>query len=229
MNLLALDTSSIACSAAALAGDAVAERHEERAREHTRIIMPMIAAVLDELDLDADHLDAIVLGNGPGSFIGLRIAASIAQGLAHGAGIGVVPVSSMAAVAAQVIAEEGADRVAVCQDAHMSETYLGLYERDEAGLPRATADERLHGQDEIAELRDAGFVAAGYGWRRYPALLAANERLLAGVSAIEHPRARYLLASGRAAHAKGEAVEPQDLEPAYLRRKVAATPGRGGS
>ncbi|MDH3820726.1 MAG: tRNA (adenosine(37)-N6)-threonylcarbamoyltransferase complex dimerization subunit type 1 TsaB, partial [Gammaproteobacteria bacterium] len=86
MNLLAIDTSSLACSVALRVGDVVIERHEEQAREHTRLLTPMIREVLTESGMHLPHLDAIVLGNGPGSFIGMRIAASVAQGLAHGAG-----------------------------------------------------------------------------------------------------------------------------------------------
>ena len=100
MKLLALDTSSLACSVALEVDGTVIDRHEEQARAHTRLIMPMIRDQLEETSIRPEDLDAIVLGNGPGSFIGMRIAASVAQGLAHGAGLGIVPVSSLAAVAA---------------------------------------------------------------------------------------------------------------------------------
>ena len=83
--LLAIDTSSVACTVAASNGDAVVERHVEQPREHTRLLMPMIREVLNESEIALTDLDAIVLGNGPGSFIGMRIAASVSQGLAHGA------------------------------------------------------------------------------------------------------------------------------------------------
>ena len=78
MKILALDTSSLACSVALQIGDRVVERHAEQEREHTRLLLPMIRAVLDELRVAIGELDAIALGNGPGSFIGMRIAASVA-------------------------------------------------------------------------------------------------------------------------------------------------------
>ena len=87
MKLLAIDTSSVACTVAVSNGDAVIERHVEQPREHTRLLMPMIREVLAESEVALTDLDAIVLGNGPGSFIGMRIAASVSQGLAHGAGL----------------------------------------------------------------------------------------------------------------------------------------------
>ena len=129
MNLLAIDTSSVACSVALQHEGKVSERHEEQAREHTRLLVPMIRELLQESSVELTDLDAIVLGNGPGSFIGMRIAASVAQGLAFGSGLNIVPVSSLAAIAAQVFREHDADEVVVTQDAHMSEVYLGIFRR----------------------------------------------------------------------------------------------------
>ncbi|MDH3620394.1 MAG: tRNA (adenosine(37)-N6)-threonylcarbamoyltransferase complex dimerization subunit type 1 TsaB [Gammaproteobacteria bacterium] len=228
--MLAIDTSSLACSVALRSGSDVIERHEEQAREHTRLLMPMIRAVLTEASLDTEQLDAIVLGNGPGSFIGMRIAASVAQGLAHGAGITIVPVSSLAAVAAQAFDEIAANEVVVAQDAHMNEVYLGAFERGPAGLPVPLLAERLQTQTRIDDL-DASQASirasAGYGWERYPGLAAANEAIIGMRSSVMHPRARYLLALGEAARIDGSEIRPQDLVPAYLRSKVASKPASG--
>lgn len=227
MKLLAIDTSSVACSVALHLGSDVFERHEEEPREHTRILMPMIRSVMQEGRAELGDLDAIVLGNGPGSFIGMRIAASVAQGLAHGAGLNIVPISSLAAVATQVFAETDANAVIVAQDAHMNEVYLGAYRRGDANCPDPIFPERLHGQLPIDELNpdDArGRIAAGFGWQRYPHLAAVNEALFESVSDILHPNARFLLPLGALALQNGEVVDPQDLIPAYLRHKVADKP-----
>lgn len=227
MKLLAIDTSSLACSVAFGDGGVVAERHEELAREHTRLLVPMIRDVMAAAGVDVRHLDAIVLGNGPGSFIGMRIAASVAQGLAHAAGLRIVPASSLAAVAAQVLDETDADEVAVAQDAHMNEVYLGVYCRAQDGLPLPVFPERLHTQAPIDELDGSsagGRVAAGLGWQRYPALAAANEDLISDTSAVLHPRARWLLPLGEAGIAKRLDVSPDEIIPAYLRARVAEKP-----
>jgi len=232
VNLLAIDTSSLACSVALQIAGEVTERHEEKAREHTRLLTPMIRDVLADAGVTTEQLDAIVLGNGPGSFIGMRIAASVAQGLAHGAGIEIVPVSSLAAVAAQVFAESDASEVVVAQDAHMNEVYLGAYERGAGGLPSPLFAERLQTQTLIEELDEAGTsgrVAAGFGWERFPGLAAANTSVIGGSSVILHPRASYLLALGESDLERGAAIRPQDLVPAYLRSKVAQKPGSAGS
>jgi tRNA threonylcarbamoyladenosine biosynthesis protein TsaB len=227
LKLLAIDTSSLACSVALHVGSIVCERHEEQPREHTRLLTPMIRSVLTEADVAVADLDAIVLGNGPGSFIGMRIAASVAQGLAYGAGLNVVPVSSLAAVAAQVFAETDANEAIIAQDAHMNEVYLGAYRRGDANLPEPVFPERLHGQTVIAELEGsdaAGRVAAGFGWQRYPQLAAVNESLLQERLDLLHPRARFLLPLGANSLQLGRFIDPKDIMPAYLRNKVAEEP-----
>lgn len=230
MKLLALDTSSLACSVALHDGASVRARHEEQEREHTQLLVPMIQSVLEEAGFDVPDLDAIVLGNGPGSFIGMRIAASVAQGLAQGANLDIVPVSSLAAVAARVFAETDANEAVIAQDAHMNEVYLCAYQRGDANLPMPMFAECLHGQQVIAELAEseaAGRVAAGFGWQRYPQLAALNKPLIGDFADILYPDARYLLALGAMALQSGESIDPQDLIPAYLRNKVAEKPGHG--
>lgn len=229
MKLLALDTSSIACSVALQNAGRVLVRHAEQPREHTRLLMPMITAVLDEGSVGLADLDAIVLGNGPGSFIGMRIAASVAQGLAFAAGLKIVPVSSLAAVAAQVFAEHDADEVVVTQDAHMHEVYLGIFRAADNSVPEAKGHERLQSCAVIDELQspiDGPRLAAGSGWQRYPELLAANQERFTAVVDIWHPHANYLLPLGRAKLREGGAVSPQEVAPAYLRQKVAQKTAR---
>lgn len=230
MKLLALETSSLACSVALQLDGEVLESYEVQPREHTKLLAPMIREVLRDGDVELAELDAIVLGNGPGSFIGLRIAASVAQGLAHGAGLRIVPVSSLAAVAAEVFAVSDADEAIVAQDAHMNEIYLGAYRRGERDLPEPLFAERLHGHMVIEEL-DAGHAqrraAAGSGWQRYPDLTAMNSALIGGQVDILYPRARFLLAMGGVAFEQGDSIDPSDVVPAYLRHKVAEKPANG--
>jgi len=223
MNLLAIDTSSVACTVAVSVADVIVERHEEQAREHTQLLMPMIRAALEESGISLTDLDAIVLGNGPGSFIGMRIAASVSQGLAHGADLRIIPVSSLAAVAAEVMDKSEARIVAVAQDAHLHEVYLGIFRRQDSGLPEAIIDERLQRQTLIEELSPAdaaATIAAGQGWQRYPQLAAVNGASLAEFSNVLYPRASYLLRLADLSNA----VQPKDIAPAYLRQKVAEKP-----
>lgn len=227
MRLLALDTSSVACTVALQIDDVVTERHEEQPRGHTRLLLPMIRSLLDAAGVGVAGLDAIVLGNGPGSFIGMRIAASVAQGLAYGASLPIVAVSSLAAVAARALADHPADEAVIAQDAHMNEVYLGIYAPGETGLVECRTAERLHGMAPIDELDPAASgrrVAAGQGWQRYPELLVANRDRITNVLDIHYPHAADLLPLGASGLAAGKGVDPRDVEPAYLRQKVAAKP-----
>jgi len=219
---LALDTSSLACTVAVRIGGQLVERHEEKPREHTRLLMPMIREVLEEAGVELADLDGIVLGNGPGSFIGMRIAASVAQGLAFGADLNIIPVSSLAAVAAEVFNKSEVDQVAVAQDAHMNEVYLGLFSRGSNNLPQPVSDERLQGNSVIEELSgdDTHYAIAGQGWQRYPELLKTNKTWIGEQSDVLLPRATYLLALSEFS----SAIDPIAIQPAYLRQKVAATP-----
>jgi tRNA threonylcarbamoyladenosine biosynthesis protein TsaB len=221
MRLLAIETSSEACSAALQDGQLIREQHRIEPREHTRILLPMIRQLLDESGLAVKALDAVVLGNGPGSFIGMRISASVAQGLCFGASLPLVPVSSLAAIAAEVIESEGANRIAVAQDARMNEVYFAAYLADPRGLPVPQDSEAIVSIERQDLLHDSGWTAAGGGWQRYPQLAASLAAAIATVSSIRHPRARYLLKIGAAAYEQGQSIDAAGLQPAYLRTKVA--------
>lgn len=227
MKLLALDTSSDACSVALQLDDVVLEQHVVQPKQHSRSLLPMIEAVLAEAAIGIDDLDAIVVGNGPGSFIGVRIAVSVAQGLAFAARLKVVPVSSLSAVAAEAMSVGDARRVVVAQDAHMQEVYLGRYEGEAGGMPRAVGEVRLHGIGPVqclAGTQAGRWFAAGAGWSRYPELLRSNRSGLAGVLEVRLPRARFLLTAGSDACRAGLLVPPEQLVPAYVRQQVAQVP-----
>jgi tRNA threonylcarbamoyladenosine biosynthesis protein TsaB len=183
----------------------------------------MITELLAEADVQLGELNAVVLGNGPGSFIGMRIGASVAQGLSFGAGLDIVPVSSLAAVAAEAFTQCDADCVVVVQDARMNEVYLGLFERGDSGLPVSLGKEEIvvTGALSIAAVE---YAAAGAGWDRYPELKAANQGNIFAQVPVLYPDARHLLALGRHAFDAGEGVAPASLAPAYLRTKVAEIP-----
>jgi tRNA threonylcarbamoyladenosine biosynthesis protein TsaB len=223
MKLLAIDTTTDACSIALQIDEAIDEWHHVEARAHTRILVPMIQHALETAHLRSNELDAVVLGNGPGSFIGMRISASVAQGFCFAAGLSLVPVSSLAAIATQVILQNEADRVAVAQDARMDEVYFASYRRGSDGLPAADREEQIVSVTDKDLLSGQGWTAAGGGWERYPQLAAANARQLSHISNVRLPRARFLLPLAVRELQKGAAIDPQDLSPAYLRTKVADT------
>lgn len=230
MKLLAVETSSNACSVALQIDDTIMQQHVVEARAHTRLLVPMITSLLGEARLEANELDALVLGNGPGSFIGMRIGASVVQGLAYSSGLKIIPVSSLAAIAADVFAHHQTSHVAVAQDARMSEVYLGCFVRGDDELPVLLAKEKIHKIQKIDALCAAGDIqwyTAGAAWQRYPELAARQKAQLindAQTRVIEFPRARYLLGLAAAKLLAGEAIAPEELQPAYLRTQVATPP-----
>jgi tRNA threonylcarbamoyladenosine biosynthesis protein TsaB len=225
VKLLALDTSSDACSVALQLDDEVHETHRVEPRMHTAILLPTIKELLKSTGTEIDSLDAIVLGNGPGSFIGMRIGASVAQGMAFAAAKNIVAVSSLAAVAAEVMHTENADAVVVTQDARMSEAYVGAFVRADDGLPAPIMDEAIFPADLLTSLEGrSDWVAAGSGWTRYPQMLEANRHQLLRCSSFELPRARYLLEAARLKLLAGDVLAPDQVQPAYLRQQVATVP-----
>ena len=221
MKLLAIETASNACSVAVSGAGQVVVRHTVEPRAHTRILVPMIREALAEAGLRTGDLDHVVLGNGPGSFIGMRIGASVAQGVAFAAGATLIPVSSLAAVAFQVHEEHNAARVVVAQDARMNELYTGRYEADAGGMPVLQGEEAIEPIGPLANL-EGEWTGAGAAWGQISALEAANRDRVKTVVDVEFPNAAYVARLGEAMSAK--AIPPGQLVPAYLRSKVAERP-----
>ena len=115
MNLLALDASTEYCSVALLRDDVLTFREEHAIQRHSELILPMVEDLLVTARLALSQLDGVAFGAGPGSFTGLRIACGVAQGLAFGAGLPVVAIGTLAALAQ----EAAATKVIACLDARM--------------------------------------------------------------------------------------------------------------
>lgn len=226
MRLLALDTATEACSVALLAGDRVHARWEELDRGHSDRVLPMVREVLDEAGLELGALDALAFGRGPGAFTGVRLAASVVQGLALGAELPVVPVSNLQALAQVALdADAACVRVLACADARMGEVYCGAFERRADGFAHAVRDECVLPPARVA-LPDgwlAGEVTGiGRGFRAYPSL-APLATTLAAVLADALPDARSIARIARPLAAEGFAVPPEEAIPVYLRDDVART------
>ena len=226
MKLLALDTATECCSAALLVEDRRFTREAELVRGHAERILPMVDELLQEGGVSLRGIDAIAFGRGPGSFTGVRLAASITQGLAFGAGLGVVPVSDLRALAQRVFDEDRhVTRALVCNDARMQEVYWGCFERGSGGLAVERTAERV-GPAGSVQLPPGWPDAAGVGrgLAAYPVL-----KTLAGVAVRPGwdrllPRAAEVARLAVPEVAAGRLLVPEAAMPVYLRDDVARPP-----
>ena len=219
VKLLAIETATESCSAALAVDGQVLERFEIAPRRHAELILPMVDDLLREAGLGLTHLDCLAFGRGPGAFTGVRLAAGVAQGLAFGAGLPVVPVSTLAALA-QGAAQHG--RVLAALDARMGQVYWGAFLRGADGLVTAQGEEQAARPETVALPPGEGWFGAGTGWGAHGACLA--ERLgkaLSGWDGERYPRARDLLALAQRDFRCGQALQPEEAAPVYLRAPVA--------
>ncbi len=221
--LLALDTSTEACSVALWHDARLLSRHEVIPRLHAQRVLPMVRELLDEAGLALTALDAIAFGRGPGAFTGIRIAIGVVQGLAFALDRPVLPVSDLAVIAQRAWREHGATQVAAAIDARMDEVYWGCY-RLEEGEMRLAGVEAVLPPEQVALPRQAegDWFGAGTGWG-YGARIPVRPRAQdAGLL----PHAEDLLQLARGAWARGEALAAEQAQPVYLRDNVA-TPKKG--
>ena len=214
--LLAIETSGVLGSVAVARGGSVFERFIATPREQSELLLPLIAELLAQAELDVRSLDAIVFGRGPGSFTGLRLAAATAQGLALSADRPVIAVSSLAAAAQRAWEATGAERALVCVDAHMGEVYWGCFEVRQ-GLAEPRGAERI-GLPETVTMPEWGpWTALGTGFAAYPEALAPLVRGAARVIADLPARARDLLPPAAKDWREGRVTRAAGAVPTYLR------------
>lgn len=219
MHLLAFDTSTDTLSIAVVREGTVWTHSGPGGAQASTTLLPGIRSLLDQAGLSFDTLDAIVFGRGPGSFTGLRTACSAAQGLAFGArggaGVPVLPLDTLLAVAEEARLAHGCTHVVAVLDARMDEVYHVPCEWDGSGW-RSAADFGL-GKPETVTVPE-GWTAAGNARAAYGDRLAPQAPHVAVL-----PTARALLSLAPAALAAGGAVPADAALPRYIRDKVAQT------
>jgi tRNA threonylcarbamoyladenosine biosynthesis protein TsaB len=229
MKLLAVETATEACSAALFIDGEIIERYQLAPKEHTKLILPMIDSLMVEAGLKPMELDALAFGRGPGSFTGVRIATGVIQGIAFGADLPVVPVSTLAAIAQdyfdgehQLNADLVSENVAfTAMDARMGEIFWGVYQRDQLGFAELIGKESVTPADKIEFPQKTG-VGVGSGWGVYYVTLM--NRLAGLVSHCETdylPRASLIARLGAHGFRQGLAVSVELAMPVYLRDQVA--------
>jgi tRNA threonylcarbamoyladenosine biosynthesis protein TsaB len=232
VRILAIDTATESCSAALLLDDRLLQREQLLERGAAEAILPMVAELLNEAGMRLSMLSAIAFGRGPGAFTGVRLAASVTQGLAFGAGLPVVPVSDLQALAQRALDNTRAiERVLVCTDARMHEVYWGCFERSADGFARPWGEEHVTRPAAVTIPRSWGLpgeavpgrlAGVGSGFTAYPPLRDAlgHGVILGGLL----PRAVEVARLAVNELAAGRIFPAEQALPVYLRDDVARAP-----
>ncbi|NOQ89551.1 MAG: tRNA (adenosine(37)-N6)-threonylcarbamoyltransferase complex dimerization subunit type 1 TsaB [Gammaproteobacteria bacterium] len=229
MNILALDTATEACSAALYIDGELSSRYEIAPRQHSRLILQMIDDLLAQAGLQINAIDAIAFGRGPGSFMGLRIAAGVVQGIAFAHDIPVIPISTLKTIAQVAYEKTQNKHVLVAIDARMDEVYWAAYTLKERQW-HLQDEERVISPDkvslpEISAKADDFWVGAGTGWTSYQdRLLKAANCQLPTILTDCFPDAGIIAKLAVDEFKAGNTVSAAEAVPIYLRNDVAKKP-----
>ena len=214
--ILAVDTSTEACSVALQIGSECIAKYSDEPRSHSRLLMPMVQQVLAEADIKVNQLDAIGVSTGPGSFTGLRIGFAAVQGMAYGADIPVVPVSTLELMVATYGRQESeqAGEVIVLLDARMSEFNLGRYRLDDSRQIVALEADRLVSSEQVIEIIAANQPSAIIG---DAGNLFESAPQHSGLFTKIYPNAIDILPIAMQQLAQGSAVNIESVDLVYLR------------
>ena len=229
MNILSIDTATEACSAALYINGELSSNYQLAPREHSRLILKMIDALLADANLPVSKLDAIAFGRGPGSFMGLRIAAGVVQGISFAHNIPVIPISTLKAIAQRAYEQTQNKHILVAIDARMDEVYWASYRLEEEQW-QLDGEECVISPDKIQLLEmlvktDETWVGAGTGWGNYKDRLlpTANCQLQTFLPDC-FPSAEVIAKLAVAEFNAGNMLSAAGAIPVYLRNNVAKKP-----
>jgi len=239
VKLLALDTSTEACSVALQLGEQILTLDEVCPQQHSKRVLPMVQQLLSDAGLTLAQLDGLVFGKGPGSFTGVRIGVGVAQGLAFGADLPVYGVSTLAAMAQAAYRQHQAHQVIAAIDARMSEVYIASFSLDDFGLMLAQTDEIACKPALLpAPVLKGAVCGVGTGWQTYPAALTewhktgnSGDEDFAKLNispSILYPSSQDMLPHAAMAFRLGQFFAAEQAEPSYVRDEVTwqKLPGR---
>lgn len=222
MKLLAIDTSTEVASVALMVEKDLFCEEQGSQKTHAQLLLPMIDKLLSQADLQINQLDGIIFGRGPGSFTGLRIACSIAKGLAYAHNLELIPVSSLAAIAwaARDLQKDDTLPILAVIDARMHEMYWSYFAKG-----KLSSEEHVNAVQEIQLNLKHPVVLAGVGiddyWNDFSDCIKAK---------ITAQLTLYPTAAAMIQVALQEGIKPVSValaEPVYVRNKVTQGDSRG--
>lgn len=223
MNLLAIDTSTEYASVALNIKGELRSEEQGAQRSHARLILPMVERLLAEAGLSLGQLDAIVYGRGPGSFTGLRIACSVAKGLAYAQDLPLYPVSSLAAIANEAFhSSQLAHNAAVLAvlDARMSQLYWGCFHQQDISVT-----EEVSAATDIKLAAENSIVLAGVGYEPYLQNLTTELQAKIKSHLTIYPKAQAMIRLALTGAIKP--VSAAEALPVYIRNQITQGEPRG--
>lgn len=220
MNLLAIDTSTEIASVALLVGEELTGEQQDSPKTHAQLLLPIIDRLLNNSGVSVSQLDGIIFGCGPGSFTGLRIACSIAKGLAYANDLGLIPVSSLAAITWEARTLEPNAQVLAVLDARMQELYWAYFAHN-IDLVEAQVSSAQH----ISVPNTQSVILAGLGIDQYYNQLTSTLQSQIVRTLTIHPSAAAMI--GLAQSAAIPPVTVAQAQPIYVRNQVTQGASRG--
>ena len=221
--ILAIETATDACSVAVLIDEQIRECHQVAPRQHSQLLFAMLRELLPRGNLREQGIGVIAYGSGPGSFTGLRIAASAVQGLAYSCGLPAIAVPTLA-VLAQTALRQGVaspeDTVFCTLDARINEVYSAVY-RYEDSLAVLCDGPWACSPGDLPSIGSASLLALGSGCQfadQFP--LPLGERVWACHPDLL-PSARDILPQAAASLRRGDTLTPAEVQPVYVRDEIS--------
>lgn len=223
MKILAIDTATEACSVALLSDEPVKgieleEIFEIIPRQHTERVLPMVDSVLEKTGVSLSQLDALAFNCGPGSFTGVRVGTSVAQGLAFSVDLPVIPVSSLAAIAQLAYREGQHKHVLSSIDARMNEMYWACYQENN-GLMTLLGEEKVN---KIEDVEVGGsWHCQGSGWDTFQTELNESKSVSITSSSLAcFPHAQDIAVLAADSYKKEIMLKAEEAIPSYVRNEV---------
>lgn len=220
--LLALETATAACSVALWLNGEITQQFEIAPQRHSDILLDRVDELLSDAGINLKNLDAIAFGSGPGSFMGVRISTGVAQGIAYGIDLPVIPVSTLQALAQAAYQKINSERVIAGWDARMDSIYWGIYQVDDRKIMQAITGDHVDHPEDIQFPTENG-IGVGNAWVVYRASLSPD------FSFIEkeiYPDAASVAMIAHQKFKQGDVLPPERAEPTYIREKVARSSGK---
>ena len=220
--LLAFEAATAACSVALWLNGEVTQRLEIAPQRHSDIILSLVDKLLSDTQVHLKNLDAIAFGSGPGSFMGVRIATGVAQGIAYGIDLPIIPVSTLQALAQAAYQQINSKQVIAGWDARMNSIYWGVYQADARRIMQGITGDHVDYPKDI-QFSKGKMIGVGNAWSIYRSSLPSDFQF---IKEDIYPDATSVALIAQQKFKQGDVLPPEKAEPTYIREKVAS-PSQG--